>query len=486
MRNFILDTIQILPEILLVIGAISILIIGAFTSKRSLSTLALISVIFVSLTVFLVLQQKSTHAFMGMISVNAFTAFSKLLILIATLFSIVIYAAHARKNSYISYETFVLVLLACSGMMIAISANHLLILYLGIELMSLPAYVLASSNKRYMPSAEAGIKYFATGALSSGILLFGISLVYGFTISLDYVTINNYFINQVIENDFSSLPLAFLVGLIFIIAALAFKMSAAPFHMWSPDVYQGVAISTTAFFSMAPKVTAALLFTRLFFTAFNNYIFSWNQIIVVLAVLSMVIGSFGAIMQKGLKRMMAYSSIAHVGFILLGLISADLNGVRGMIAYTAIYLIMTAGVMACLIMTCHQDDADNISQLSGLYKEYPLIAVALALLMFSMAGIPPFAGFWAKFYVLYPIIETKLYWLAIVAVIASVVSAFFYIRIIKVMYFDRQNAKRFQYFPSVSLATIAVICVVFNAFYVLSPSQLLAMATVAASHLIGG
>jgi NADH-quinone oxidoreductase subunit N len=485
MRNFVLDTIQILPEVLLVLGAIIVLLIGAFTSKRSLSILAVVSVIFVSITIFLVLQQPSTHAFVGMLSINAFTAFSKLLILIAILFSIVVYSAHARKAYYISYETFALVLLACSGMMIVVSANHLLILYLGIELMSLPAYVLASSNKRHMPSAEAGVKYFTTGALSSGFLLFGISLIYGFTGALDYTTINSYFINQVIENDFSSLPLAFLIGLVFIIAALAFKMSAVPFHMWTPDVYQGVSISTTTFFAMAPKITAAMLFARLFFTAFNSYIFSWNQVVIVISVLSMLIGSFGAIMQRKLKRMIAYSSISHIGFILLGLVAADLNGIRGMVAYTAIYMIMTAGFMACLVMTCHQDDSDDMSQLAGLYKKKPLIAIAMALLMFSMAGVPPLAGFWAKFYVLYPIVASELYWLAVVAVVASVVSAFFYIRIVKVMYFDQQSGD-LQYFTSMSLATIAFICVAFNAFYVLSPSQLLAMATVAASHLIGG
>jgi NADH-quinone oxidoreductase subunit N len=360
-------------------------------------------------------------------------------------------------------------------MMMMISANDLISLYVGLELQSLALYVVAAFNRDSSRSAEAGLKYFVLGALSSGMLLYGASLVYGFTGSTDFATIA-----AAVQPSGENIGLIF--GLVFLMAGFAFKISAVPFHMWTPDVYEGAPTPVTAFFASAPKLAAMALTVRVLITAFPAVTLQWQQIVTFLAIASMALGSFAAIGQTNIKRLMAYSSIGHMGYALVGLAAGSAEGVQGVIVYLAIYLAMTLGTFAC-ILAMRRDGrmVENISDLSGLSRTSPGMAFLLAMLLFSLAGIPPLAGFFAKFYVFLAAIHANLYALAVIGVLLSVVGAYYYLRIVKIMYFDAP-AERFEPMDA-SLAAVLGASGLFILLYFVYPAPLVALAGEAAKSL---
>jgi NADH-quinone oxidoreductase subunit N len=349
--------------------------------------------------------------------------------------------------------------LATAGMMMMISATDLISLYVGLELQSLAIYVVAAINRNSLRSTEAGLKYFVLGALSSGMLLYGASLIYGFTGQTGFAAIASAVAQQ-------GVSVGLVFGLVFLIAGLAFKVSAVPFHMWTPDVYEGAPTPVTAFISAAPKVAAMALFVRAVVGAFGPATDDWQQIITFLAIASMALGAFAAIGQRNIKRLMAYSSIGHMGYALVGLAAGTGAGVRGVVIYLIVYLAMTLGAFAVILSMRRRDGmVEEISDLTGLSRTNPVLAFLLAVILFSLAGIPPLAGFFAKFYVFMAAIEAELYWLAVIGVLASVVGAYYYLRIVKIMYFD-EPAESFERMP-VELKVVLGLSGVFILVYVL-------------------
>jgi len=354
----------------------------------------------------------------------------KILTLIGSAVTLIVSVGFARAEKFDKFEYPVLILLATVGMMLIISANNMIALYMGLELQSLALYVVAAINRESVRSTEAGLKYFVLGSLSSGMLLYGITLVYGYTGHVGFEQIA-----AALSGGERQLGLVF--GLVFVLAGVAFKISAVPFHMWTPDVYEGAPTPVTTFFASAPKMAAMALMVRVTMGAFEPIASDWQQIIVFVSIASMVLGSFAAIGQRNFKRLMAYSSIGHVGFALVGLAANTEAGVRGVIIYMLIYLAMTLGTFAFILAMRRKDgNVEQISDLSGLATTNPVMATILTILMFSLAGIPPLAGFWAKWYVFLAAINANLYALAVIGVLASVVGAYYYLRIIKVMWFD--------------------------------------------------
>lgn len=373
------------------------------------------------------------------------------------------------------FEFCIVMLFAVTGMMMMASANDLISFYLGLELQSLAAYVIAAFNRDNLRSTEAGLKYFVLGAVASGLLLYGMSMVYGFTGTTTFAGIAD-----VVASGHAGTGV--LIGLVFILAGLSFKVSAAPFHMWTPDVYEGAPTPVTAFFAIAPKVAALALMARVLMGPFYEMADQWQQVVWLVAVLSMFIGGFAAITQTNIKRLMAYSSIGHVGYALIGLAVADQEGVRGMLIYLAIYLFMNVGTFAVILSMRFKGRAtEQISDLAGLSKTHPVMALWLAIFMFSMAGIPPLAGFFGKLYVFLAAIQAELYGLAVIGVLTSVVAAFYYLRIIKVMYFD-EPVEAFDR-PSRATSAILGICGLFVTFFILYPAPILAAASAAAASL---
>jgi NADH-quinone oxidoreductase subunit N len=380
-----------------------------------------------------------------------------------------------RAAGGVKFEFPVLILLASTGMMMMISANDLIALYVGLELQSLSLYVIAAFRRNSARSAEAGLKYFVLGALSSGMLLYGASLVYGFTGSTDFATIA-----AAVQPSGANIGLIF--GLVFLMAGFAFKISAVPFHMWTPDVYEGAPTPVTAFFAAAPKLAAMALTVRVLVTAFPAVTIQWQQIITFLAIASMALGSFAAIGQTNIKRLMAYSSIGHMGYALVGLAAGSAEGVQGVIIYLAIYLVMTLGTFACILAMRREGRmVEDIDALSGLSRTNPMMAFMLAMLLFSLAGIPPLAGFFAKFYVFLATIHAGLYALAVIGVLLSVVGAYYYLRIVKIMYFDAP-AERFEPMQA-PLAAVLGVSGLFILLYFVHPAPLVAFAGVAAKSL---
>jgi NADH-quinone oxidoreductase subunit N len=380
-----------------------------------------------------------------------------------------------RAAGGVKFEFPVLVLLATTGMLMMISANDLIALYVGVELQSLALYVVAAFQRDSARSSEAGLKYFVLGALSSGMLLYGASLVYGFTGSTGFDDI-------ALAVQPSGANIGLIFGLVFLMAGFAFKISAVPFHMWTPDVYEGAPTPVTAFFAAAPKLAAMALTVRVLITAFPAVTLEWRQIVVFLAIASMALGSFAAIGQTNIKRLMAYSSIGHMGYALVGLAAGTTEGVQGVIIYLAIYLAMTLGTFAC-ILAMRRDGrmVEDIDQLSGLSSTSPLMAFLLAMLLFSLAGVPPLAGFFAKFYVFLAAIHAGLYALAVIGVLLSVVGAYYYLRIVKIMYFDAP-AERFEPMDT-PLAAVLGVTGLFILLYFIYPAPLVAFAGAAAKSL---
>ena len=421
----------VFPEIVLALGALALVLLGAWKGQQVSGLVSRIAVLLLALAAILVLMDHSATGldFSGSFINDAFGRYMKVLSLAGALVTLILSIDFVKKEHFASFEYPVLVLLSTLGMMLMVSANDLIALYLGLELSSLALYVIASIQRDNLKSTEAGLKYFVLGALSSGMLLYGASLLYGFAGTVSFAGI------ATAVHGHASIGVVF--GLVFLIAGLAFKISAVPFHMWTPDVYEGAPTPVTAFFASAPKMAAMAMTVRVISVAFPGILTQWQQIIGFLSLLSMLLGAFAAIGQSNIKRLMAYSSIGHMGFALLGLVAGTQNGVQGVVIYMTIYLVMTLGTFAAILQMRRNGMAvETISDLAGLSRTNGKMAFFLAMMMFSLAGIPPLAGFFAKFYVFAAAIEAHLYVLAVIGVLSSVVGAFYYLRIVKVMYFD--------------------------------------------------
>ncbi len=423
------EIVTALPEIALAAGALVMLVVGIIAKHpaRLVTALALLLVGGSAIALFFI--PLSGPVFNGAFILDPFARFMKIATLIASEIAIILAVGFGRRESFERFEYPILIVTATLGMMVMISAHDLIALYIGIELQSLSLYVLAAIKRDSLKATEAGIKYFVLGAMSSGLLLYGASLIYGFTGQTSF--------DGIAAALQGGADTGLIFGLVFLLAGLAFKVAAVPFHMWTPDVYQGAPTPVTAFFAAAPKLAAMALLVRVVSEPFGNLGDQWQQIIAFLAIGSMVLGAFAAIGQNNIKRLMAYSAIGHVGFALVGLAAGTEAGVQGVIIYLVIYLAMTVGTFACILAMRTSDGmVENISDLAGISRTNPVMATILALLMFSLAGIPPLAGFFAKFYVFSAAIEAGLYPLAVIGVLASVVGAFYYLRVVKVMFFD--------------------------------------------------
>ncbi|MBV7256683.1 NADH-quinone oxidoreductase subunit NuoN [Pacificimonas sp. WHA3] len=444
------------PELVLATGAMVLLMLGVFRGNRSLHGLTYGGVIIYAIAGFALLgDAQSELAFDGLYIADDFSAYLKVLIFAAAAICSIIalpYLVRARSDKF---EYPVLIMLGALGMSMMVSANDLLSLYIGLELQSLAAYVLAAFHRNEASSSEAGLKYFVLGALASGILLYGVSLVYGFTGTTDF---------RLLQVAVTETPaVGTVIGLVFILAGLAFKVSAVPFHMWTPDVYQGAPTPVAAFFASAPKAAAMGLLVRVCMDAFGGMMSEWQQIIAFMAIASMVLGAVGAIGQRSIKRLLAYSSINNIGFALIGLAAASELGISGVLFYMAIYLPMTIGAFLVVLSLRGADGRplDTMNSLKGLSKTRPGLAIALLIFMFSLAGIPPLFGFWPKFAVFNAAIDAEMYVLAVIGVVTSVVGAFYYLRIIKLAYFDEPEGTVLPQESRVNgalLAGIAVFC----------------------------
>ncbi len=419
------------PELILALGAMVLLMIGVYSGPRANATVTGLAVaLFAGVGAWELLFPADGLAFGGAFISDSFSRFMKFMALIGSLVTLVMSVGFARAEKFDKFEYPVLVMLATLGMMLMISANDMMALYLGLELQNLGLYVLVAVNRENLRSTEAGLKYFVLSSLSSGILLYGISLVYGYTGATGFEAIA-----AAIAGPERQLGLVF--GLVFVLAGVVFKLSLVPFHMWTPDVYEGAPTPVTAFLAAAPKMAAMAMLVRITMATFEPIAADWQQIVVFVSIASMALGAFAAIGQNNFKRLMAYSSIGHMGFALVGLAANSPAGVRGVVLYMLIYLAMTLGTFAFILAMRRKDgNVEEISDLSGLSATNPVMATILTILLFSLAGIPPLAGFWAKWYVFLAAINANLYALAVIGVLTSVVGAYYYLRIIKVMWFD--------------------------------------------------
>src|SRR6516225_1688368 len=438
-----------LPEMVLAAAAMALLILGAWRGEGSTRTVSWVAIIV--LIVALVVSQSGGGerrvGFYGMFVTDAFAVFMKALVLIGSAVTILIGMRHNEEQGIARFEFPVLVLLATAGMMVMVSANDLITLYVGLELQNLALYVVASFNRDSARSSEAGLKYFVLGALSSGMLLYGASLVYGFA------------------------------------GTTAFKVSAVPFHMWTPDVYEGAPTPVSMFFALAPKMAALGLFIRFMIGPFGPLIADWRQVIVFLSIASMVFGAVAAVAQHNIKRLMAYSSIGHVGYLLIGLAAGTTDGIRGMLVYLAIYLFMNVGAWAVILCMRRQGQMlEEIADLAGLSRTRPALALAFGIFLLSLAGVPPMAGFFAKLYIFFAAIDAKLVGLVVIGVLASVISAFYYLRIVKVMYFD-EPAGAFDRPLTAELKGVLFVTAIVTLFFVVVPGPIVGGAEAAAAAL---
>ncbi len=465
-----------LPEIFLVVAAMALLMFGVFREKSAdIVNIAAIVVLGIAVAMVIWGGEGRQEAFGGSLVIDTFARFMKVLTLFGSAVAIVLSVNFMKTEKIERFEYPILVLLATAGMMIMISANDLVALYMGLELQSLALYVVAAIDRDKAKSSEAGLKYFVLGALSSGMLLYGASLIYGFTGHVAFPEIA-----RALAAGEPGLGLIF--GLVFLIAGLAFKVSAVPFHMWTPDVYEGAPTPVAAFFAAAPKIAAMALFVRAMLAPFSGVLPDWQQILVFISIASMVLGAFAAIGQTNIKRLVAYSSIGHMGYALIGLAAGSPEGVRSVVIYMTIYLIMTLGTFACILAMRRKDgQVETISDLAGLARTNGLHAFFLAVFMFSLAGIPPLAGFFAKYFIFMAAIKANLVTLAVIGVLASVVGAVYYIRIVKLMYFD-EPAERFE--PMVTeVKAVVVLAGLFVLLFALFPQPLNSLAEAAAASL---
>ncbi len=472
----------LIPELTVIISALVFLLGGAFAADKdadrrflALGTFVLVAVF--AMTAFSPLLIKKQYFFSFMLVVDGFSQTMKLLMILSTILIFVISDSWLVRDGNQRFEYMVLMLFSLLGMMFMVSANDLLALYVGLELSSLPLYVLASFSRDNLKSTESGLKYFVLSALASGILLFGISLVYGFAGSMNFDTLA-----QLLRNP-HAISSALVFGLVLIITGLSFKVSAAPFHMWTPDVYEGAPTPVTAYFSTAPKIAALALFIRVLVEPFGAMIHDWQQVVVFVSALSMLVGAFGALMQSNIKRLLAYSSIGHVGYALMGLAAGNIDGVSSVIIYFALYIAMSAGAFACVLMMQRRGElCEGIGDLAGISRKHPQMAFALAVFMFSMAGIPPLAGFFGKAYVFLAAIHAGLFALAVIGVLSSVVACFYYLKIVKIMYFD-EVGEGFDVDIPVTLNATMYFCAAVTVLFFAVPTPLVTMAYTAAEAL---
>ena len=426
----------VLPEIFLSLSIMFLLILGVF-KKESSKLIQNISLIVLLITAVITfnetLGKNETLLFNESIIIDYLSSFMKIITLLAAFLALAMSSNYLRIFKIFKIEYPILILSSVLGMMVMISSNDLIVFYMGLELQSLALYVLATFNRDQLKSSEAGLKYFVLSALSSGLLLYGCSLIYGFTGSTNF----NFIANQLSSDEY-----ALTFGIVFILVGLAFKISAVPFHMWAPDVYEGSPTSVTLFFTMVPKIAALTVFIRFLYVPFLNLIDQWQMILIFLSIASMLFGAIAAIGQTNLKRLIAYSSIGHVGYALAGLATGSNDGIQSSVIYITIYIIMNLGLFSCLLMMKRNNEYyEDIEDLSGLSKNHPLLSLSLLIILFSLAGIPPLAGFFAKFYIFKSVLEQSMFFLAIVGLLSTVVAAFYYLRIIKIMYFDKEKEK---------------------------------------------
>ena len=482
------NIIPTLPELFLALIIMALMMLGVFHKTggkedvKASRLISLLSVISLLLAILLVstLSGGRLMTFSGMFVSDTFAVYCKVLVLIGSALAIVLSFRFQERHDMARFEYAILIVFATLGMMMMISANDLISLYVGLELQSLSLYVIAAFQRDDTRSTEAGLKYFVLGAVASGMLLYGASLIYGFTGVTNFDQLAKVF------QDGHTAGVGVVSGIVFILAGLAFKVSAVPFHMWTPDVYEGAPTPVTAFFSVAPKIAALALLIRVMVGPFGGLVEQWQQIVIFISIASMALGAFAAINQRNIKRLMAYSSIGHVGYALIGLCVGDEVGVRSVLIYLAIYLFMNIGVFAC-ILNMRRDGAmvEGINDLAGMSRTHPMLAMALAILMFSMAGIPPFAGFFGKLYIFMGAIQAELYWLAVLGVLSSVVAAFYYIRIVQIVYFE-EAGEPLDKSSSPELSFVITASGLFVAFFFVYPTPVLSAAAAAAASLFAG
>jgi NADH-quinone oxidoreductase subunit N len=456
----------IIPEIFISLSVMFLLILGVF-KKNSFELIHNLSIIVLLITGVIVFNEtldiEKILLFNGSVVIDYLSSFMKIITLLAAFIVLAISKNYLDNFKISKIEYPILILSSVLGMMVMISSNDLIVFYMGLELQSLALYVLATFNRNNLKSSEAGLKYFVLSALSSGLLLYGCSLIYGFSGSTNF---------EIIASQLDSNEYALTFGIVFILVGLAFKISAVPFHMWAPDVYEGSPTTVTLFFTMVPKIAALTVFIRFLYVPFLELIDQWQMILIFLSIASMLLGAIAAIGQKNIKRLIAYSSIGHIGYALAGVASASNDGIQSSVIYLTIYIVMNLGLFSCLLMLRRNDNYyESIDDLSGLSKNHPILSFSLLVILFSLAGIPPLAGFFAKFYIFKAVIEQSMYFLAIVGLLSTVIAAFYYLRIIKIIYFDPEKEKYDQdHNPwlkfSLILSTLLIL------FYFISPSQL--------------
>ena len=457
----------VFPEIFLSLSIMFLLIFGVF-KKNSSKLVQNFSLVILIITAVITFNEtmgiSEFKLFNESVIIDFLSSFMKIATLLSAFLVLVISSNYLKISQIMKIEYPILILSSVLGMMIMISSNDLIVFYMGLELQSLALYVFATFNRDQLKSSEAGLKYFVLSALSSGLLLYGCSLIYGFTGSTNF----NFIAEKLNSNDYT---LTF--GIVFILVGLAFKISAVPFHMWAPDVYEGAPTSVTLFFTMVPKIAALTVFIRFLYVPFLNLIDQWQMILVFLSIASMLFGAIAAIGQTNLKRLVAYSSIGHVGYTLAGLSTGSNEGIQSSIIYFTIYIVMNLGLFSCLLMMKRNNKYfENLEDLSGLSKNHPLLSLSLLLILFSLAGIPPLAGFFAKFYIFKSVLEQSMYFLAIVGLLSTVVAAFYYLRIIKIMYFDKEKEK-YDTDHSLWLKFSLTFSTILILIYFIFPSQLI-------------
>jgi len=418
-----------LPEIFLSLSIFSILLIGVF-KKKSFNLIFNLTSLIIIVTISIIISNPNNleKIFLDSFTRDAFSNYFKILILISTLFVLNSSKSFIIDNKLDKFEYPIIVLLSILGMFFMVSSNDLILFYLGLELQSLSLYILASIDRDNLRSTESGVKYFVLSALSSGLLLYGCSLLYGFTGSTNF---------EAIANQLTKENSGAVFAMVFILVGLAFKVSAVPFHMWTPDVYEGAPTSITSFFAVVPKVAGLALLIKFMFVPFSNILLEWQTIIIFISIASMILGAVAAMIQKNFKRLLAYSSIGHIGYALAGVATGAVSGYQSSIVYISIYVIMNIGAFSCLYLLRKDGKyKENISDLSGISKKHPLLAISLLIILFSLAGVPPLGGFFAKFYVFVAVLEKEMYALAIIGLLTTVMSAFYYLKIIKTIYFD--------------------------------------------------
>ena len=452
----------LIPEIFLSLSIFTFIIFGVF-KKNSFNLIYRASIIVVPITIFLIINSsfENIKIFNNSFALDQFSSFMKILILVSSFFVLIMSKKYIQDINNNKFEYPVIMLIAILGMFFMVSSNDLILFYLGLELQSLSLYILASIDRDNLRSSEAGIKYFVLSALSSGLLLYGCSLLYGFTGSTNF---------QVISNNVGDINIGTIFAMIFILVGLAFKVSAVPFHMWTPDVYEGSPTSVTSFFAIVPKIAGIAVFIRFMYSPFQNILDQWQYILVFISIASMILGAVAAINQKNIKRLIAYSSISHMGYAIAGISTGTESGFKSPMIYILIYSAMNIGFFAFVFLMKRSGKyVEEINELSGISKNHPLVALSLLIVLFSLAGIPPLAGFFAKFYIFMSVIESGMYTLAIIGLITTVVSAFYYIRIVKVMYFDNPK-KPFESFKDYGIYGSLIFSSIFLASFFIYPS----------------